>query len=103
VQAANEIVMRHLPVISFLDQSIGIDVLGQSIGIDGGQSIGIDGTKTYQLTFFSSMKMVGATDLMKVVGATGLALWALEWAWQMGRLVGIRVGAENFFGSIDRY
>jgi len=44
-----------------------------------GQSIGIDGTNTFQLPFFSSMKMVGATDLG--------GLWALQ----------------TFLGSIDRY
>jgi len=39
-----------------------------------GQSIGIDENNTFQLTFLSSMKIVGAT------GVCGL--WALEWAWQ---------------------
>jgi len=40
-----------------------------------GQSIGIDETKTFQLTFFSSMKIVGATGLG--------GLWALKWAWHL--------------------
>jgi len=48
-----------------------------------GLSIGIDETNTFQLKFFSSMKIVGAT------GFGGL--WALGWAW------------ETFFISIDRY
>jgi len=38
-----------------------------------GQSIGIDQTNTFRLTFFSSMKIVGATSLG--------GLWALEWVW----------------------
>jgi len=48
-----------------------------------GQSIGIDETNTFQLTYFSRMKIVGAT------GLGGLS--ALEWAWQI------------FFASINRY
>jgi len=48
-----------------------------------GQSIGIEDTYTFQLTLFSSMKIVGATGLGGV--------WALEWA------------CQNFFGSIDKY
>jgi len=47
--------------------------MGVTVGVANffwGQSIGIDGTKTFQLTFFSSMKIVGATDLG--------GLWALE-------------------------
>jgi len=47
------------------------------------QSIGIDETNTFQLTFFSSMNIFGATSLC--------GLWVLEWAWQ------------TFFESIDRY
>jgi len=39
-----------------------------------GQSIGIDETNTFPLTFFSGMKIVGATGLD--------GLWALKWAWQ---------------------
>jgi len=38
------------------------------------QTIGIDETNTFQLAFFSNMKVVRAT------GFGGL--WALEWAWQ---------------------
>jgi len=37
------------------------------------QSIGIDNTNTFQLKFFSSMKIVGVNVLD--------GLWALEWAW----------------------
>jgi len=48
-----------------------------------GQSIGIDETNTFQLKFFFSKEIVGATGLG--------ALWAIEWAWQ------------TFFASIDRY
>jgi len=33
-----------------------------------GQSIGIDETNTFQLTFFSSMKIVGATSIRRFVG-----------------------------------
>jgi len=40
-----------------------------------GQSIGIDETNTFQLTLFSSTKIVGATGLG--------SLWALEWAWHI--------------------
>jgi len=39
-----------------------------------GQSIGIVETNTFQLTYLSSMKIVGAAGLG--------VLWALEWAWQ---------------------
>jgi len=39
-----------------------------------GHSIGNDETNKFQLKFFSSMKIVGATGLG--------GLWALEWAWQ---------------------
>jgi len=39
-----------------------------------GQSIGIDETNTFQLTFLSSMQIVGATGLC--------GLWAVEWAGQ---------------------
>jgi len=58
--------------------------MGVSVGVANfffGQSTCIDETNTFQLKFFSSMKIVGATGLG--------GLWALEWA--------------NFFGSIDRY
>jgi len=48
-----------------------------------GKSIGIDEINTLQIKSFSSIKIVGATDLS--------ALLALEWAWQ------------TFFRSIDRY
>jgi len=51
--------------------------MGVRVGVANffcGQSICIDETNTFQLTFFSSMKIVGAT------GFGGL--WALEWAWQ---------------------
>jgi len=34
----------------------------------------VDETTTFQLTFFSSMKIAGARGLG--------GLWALEWAWQ---------------------
>jgi len=44
--------------------------MGVGVGVD--QSIGIDKTNTFQLTFLSSMKIVGVT----VLGG----LWALEWA-----------------------
>jgi len=37
------------------------------------QSLGIDETNKFQLTFFSSIKIVGATGLG--------GLWTLEWAW----------------------
>jgi len=60
--------------------------MGVKVGVgifSWGQSIGIDETNTFQLTFFSSMKIVGGTGLG--------GLWALEWAWQ------------PFFLSIDRY
>jgi len=46
-----------------------------------GQSIGIDETNTTQLTFFSSMEIVGATGLG--------GLLTLEWAWQTFRSIGI--------------
>jgi len=39
-----------------------------------GQPICIVETNTFQLTFFSSVKVVGATGFR--------SLWALEWAWQ---------------------
>jgi len=39
------------------------------------QSIGIDESYTFQLTFLSSIKIVGSTDLG--------GLWALEWAWHI--------------------
>jgi len=49
-----------------------------------GQSIGIDETNKYQLTFFSSMEIVGglwalewAWDILVT------SLWALEWAWDI--------------------
>jgi len=51
--------------------------MGVKVGVgifSWGQSIGIDETNTFQLTFFSSMKIVGGTGLG--------GLWALEWAWQ---------------------
>jgi len=48
-----------------------------------GQSISIDKTNTFQLSYFSSIKIVGA------IGLGGL--WELKWAWQ------------TIFGSIDRY
>jgi len=47
-----------------------------------GQSIGTDKTNTFQLTFYSNMKFVGATCLG--------GLWALQWAWQtFFELIGI--------------
>jgi len=48
--------VRYLSSKTNLDQSIGIDET-----LD--QSIGIDETNTFQLTFFSSMDIVGATVL----------------------------------------
>jgi len=53
-------------------------IMGAKVGVANfflGRSIGIDETKTYQLQFFSSMKIVGAT------GSGGL--WALKWAWHI--------------------
>jgi len=47
------------------------------------QSIGIDETYTFQLQFFASMKIVGATGLG--------VLWALEWAWHI-RVTNLRCG-----------
>jgi len=33
---------------------------------------------------------------MKIVGVTGLGgLWALKWAWHLGRFVGVRVGVAG--------
>jgi len=40
-----------------------------------GQSIGIDETNVFQLKYFSSMKIAGATGLC--------GLWALEMAWHI--------------------
>jgi len=48
--------------------------MGVRVGVANffwGQSIGIDETNTFQITFFSSMKIVAATGLG--------GLWALEW------------------------
>jgi len=56
--------------------------MGVSVGVANffwGQSINNDETNTFQLTFFSSMKIVGAAGLG--------GFWALEWAWQKGKLV----------------
>jgi len=53
-------------------------IMGAKVGVANfflGRSIGIDETKTFQLKFFSSMKIVGAT------GSGGL--WALDWAWHI--------------------
>jgi len=44
--------------------------------VNRGQSIGIDKTNAFQLKFFSSIQIVGATCLG--------GLWALEWAWHIG-------------------
>jgi len=102
--------MRHLPSIS-----IYVYVGGRTTYLlwalewvwQLGQSIGIDETNKFQLKFFGSMKIVGATGLG--------GLWALEWACKVcGRLVGVKVGVANFrfvgvkvgvanFGSVDRY
>jgi len=46
--------------------------LGRRVNFFWGQSIGIAETKTFQLTYFSSMKIVGLGGL-----------WALEWTWQI--------------------
>jgi len=49
--------------------------MGVRVGVANfflGQSIGINETKIFQLTFFSSMNIFGATGLG--------GLWALEWA-----------------------
>jgi len=58
--------------------------MGVRVGLKNflGSIDGIDETNTFQLTFFSSMTIVGATGLA--------SLWALEWAWQ------------TFFESIDK-
>jgi len=64
-------------IIKSLENQISV-----SVGVANfflGQSIGNDETNTFQLTFFSSMNIVGATGLG--------CLWALEWAWQKGKLV----------------
>jgi len=61
--------MRHLPAISihgYVDGRVGVENFW-------GQSIGIDETNIFQVQFFSTMKVVGATGLG--------GLWALEWAW----------------------
>jgi len=52
--------------------------MGVRVGVANfflGWSIGIVETNTFQLTFFS---------IMKIVGATGFGgLWALGWAWHI--------------------
>jgi len=60
--------------------------MGVRVGVANffwGQPIGIPEYNRFQLTFFSSMKIVGATGLG--------GFWALEWAWR------------TFLGLIDRY
>jgi len=73
-----------------------VGVMGVTVGVANffwGQSIGIDGTKTFQLTFSSSMKIVCATDLG--------GLWALEWAWQtFFWLYEDNTFQSNFYSSI---
>jgi len=75
----SEIEIRHLPAVERFKRYWRKSGRGNFF-LD--QSIGIDKTKTFQLKFLSSMKIVGTTGLG--------GLWALEWALQI-------------FGSIDRY
>jgi len=49
----------------------------------------VDETTTFQLTFFSSMKIAGARGLG--------GLWALEWAWQIFFDQSIGINETNTF------
>jgi len=65
--------------------------MGVRVGVENfflDKSIGIDKTNTLQLTFLSSMIIVGATGLG--------GLWPLEWAWQTFFSIGIGISIEQY-------